>query len=374
MTKFNVRKYKDDGEMLVDGSDFLGNNGQVISIRNIRNSSAVYFKAFITAFNDTFSPNYTPTEVFGRTDPIYQYKNTTRAITLAWKIPAASESEAFENLDKVQKFLRMLYPSYTDANSALTLSEAPLVRIKVMNLMQKIQSNSQANNTGSGTGKDTKAFNEYLTTNNSSKGLLGVITNCNVNYNLEGPDGVFEKGFNSDGLLGPRTTILPKLIDINISFSPLHEKTLGYGDGASISGFPYGVSTGNKTLDEGIIPENFKEVPEMKSNTFTDEDLRAQAINPTFANRGKTLADLIALKETLEEKRRAASSAQQKKDKELAAYRRAERKISRKERRGKISELEAETQRFEAADGLSDLVNNASAASEELQNLEDLLG
>jgi uncharacterized membrane protein YgaE (UPF0421/DUF939 family) len=125
---------------------------------------------------------------------------------------------------------------------------------------------------------------------------------------------------------------------------------------------------------EGIIPENFKEVPEMQSNTFTDEELRAQAINPTFANRGKSLADLIALKETLEEKRRTAASAQQKKDKELAAYRRAERKISRKERRGKISELEAETQRFEAADGLSDLVNNASAASEELQNLEDLLG
>jgi len=362
MTKFNVRKYKDDGEMLVDGSDFLGNNGQVISIRNIRNSSAVYFKAFITAFNDTFSPNYTPTEVFGRTDPIYQYKNTTRAITLAWKIPAASESEAFENLDKVQKFLRMLYPSYTDANSALTLSEAPLVRIKVMNLMQKIQSNSQANNVGSG----TKAFNEYLTTNNSSKGLLGVITNCNVNYNLEGPDGVFEKGFNSGGDLGPRTTILPKLIDINISFSPLHEQTLGYGDGASISGFPYGVSTGNDTLfEEGEIPPK-KQVPKMESQTFTDDQLRAQARNPTFANRGKSLADLIALKKTLEEKRRTAASAQQKKDKAQAAARRAYRKIG--SRRG-LNDKDREK-----LDAVVEAFRDNLEPQEELQNLEDLLG
>ena len=366
MTQFNVRKYKNDGEMLVDGSDFLGNNGQVISIRNIRNSSAVYFKAFITAFNDTFSPNYTPTEVFGRTDPIYQYKNTTRAITLAWKIPAASESEAFENLDKVQKFLRMLYPSYTDANSALTLSEAPLVRVKVMNLMQKIQSNSQKNNVGSG----TKAFNEYLTTNNSSKGLLGVITNCNVNYNLEGPDGVFEKGFNSDGLLGPRTTILPKLIDINISFSPLHEQTLGYGDGASISGFPYGVSTGNDTtFEEGEIPPK-KQVPEMESQTFTDEELRAQAKNPVDVPRGKSLAELIAIKNTLEEKRRKASSAQQDFDKSQAAARRATRRL----RRGKeLNEKQMERLEEAGIDGLSSLAADQDAASY-ANEYEDLLG
>ena len=107
-------------------------------------------KAFITAFNDTFSPNYTPTEVFGRTDPIYQYKNTTRSITLAWKIPAASEGEAFENLSRVQKFLQMLYPSYTDANDALTLSETPLVRIKVMNLLQKVSTNKVDNIVTSG--------------------------------------------------------------------------------------------------------------------------------------------------------------------------------------------------------------------------------
>ena len=107
-----------------------------MSFQNIRNQKDVNFKAFITAFNESFTPNFNPTEVFGRTDPIYQYKNTTRTITLAWKIPAASEGEAYENLGKVQELIAMLYPSYTNTPNALTLSKAPLVRLKVMNLIQ----------------------------------------------------------------------------------------------------------------------------------------------------------------------------------------------------------------------------------------------
>ena len=110
-----------------DGSDAYANNWDtILSFQNIRNKKDVNFKAFITSFNESFTPNFSPTEVFGRTDPIYQYKNTTRTITLAWKIPAASEGEAYENLGKVQELIAMLYPSYTNTPNALTLSKAPL--------------------------------------------------------------------------------------------------------------------------------------------------------------------------------------------------------------------------------------------------------
>ena len=250
-----------------------------------------------------------------------------------------------------------------------------------MNLMQKVSTNKIDNSlTDPSAVGSTKAFRQYISANSPSQGLLGVITSCNVNYNLEGADGVFEKQGAAPvpgGGAGTKSTILPKLIDINISFSPLHEKTLGYGDGIGINSFPYGLSgTGDETADIGFA-ETARANASRRSavqQMLIDSGLEP---NPSVAPpppRGKSLAELIALKKTLEEKRRTAASAQQERDKELAAYRKAERKISRKERRGKISELEAETQRFEAADGLSDLVNNASAASEELQNLEDLLG
>lgn len=363
---FDVRKYKDDGQFLIDGSDALANNGQVISVRNERNGASVFFKAFITAFNDTFSPNYTPTEVFGRTDPIYQYKNTTRAITLAWKIPAASESEAFENLDKVQSFLQMLYPSYTDANDALTLSETPLVRIKVMNLMQKTTTlNQKTGNEGEG----TDSFKEYITTNNSSNGLLGVITSCTVNYNLEGTDGVFEKGLNPTGTGGVRTTILPKLIDVNLSFSPLHEKTLGYGTGTSISGFPYGLT--NKRSDNFLDDVTVGFAEERPGGRLGGvPELSEQKIPPSERPRGKSLEELREIKKTLEEKRQAAASAQQKSDKAQAAARRAMRRLTK----GKEVNEKQMGKALEALDASLDNLTAGVDAILYADEYEDLLG
>ena len=362
---FDVRKYKDDGQFLIDGSDALANNGQVISVRNERNGASVFFKAFITAFNDTFIPNYTPTEVFGRTDPIYQYKNTTRSITLAWKIPAASESEAFENLDKVQSFLQMLYPSYTDANDALTLSETPLVRIKVMNLMQKSTSNRKTGNLGTG----TDSFNEYITTNNSSNGLLGVITSCTVNYNLEGTDGVFEKGLNPDGVGGVRTTILPKLIDVNLSFSPLHEKTLGYGTGTSIGGFPYGLT--NKRSENFLddVAVGFAE-QRPGGRLGGPPELSELKIPPSERPRGKSLEELREIKKTLEEKRRTASAAQQKSDKARAAARRAMRRMAKGK---KVNEKQIDRV-AESLEASFEAIGDATDLAEYEVEYEDLLG
>lgn len=302
--KFDVRKYKDDGQILVDGSDSLANkNQQVISFQNIRNKKDVYFKAFITAYNETFAPNFNPTEVFGRVDPIQQYKNTTRNITLAWKLPAASESEAYENLGRVQELLNMLYPSYLSLDNALTLSEAPLVRLKVMNLLTSHPGNNFAQD---GESEEIEKYNirsdsysmqyvKYKTTDESELGMLGVITSCTVNHNLEGSDGVFERidriDFGTESLIP--NTILPKLIDVNISFTPLHE----YTPGADNPLGPYGVKLGDTDVQKRIVEQ------------------------------GKTLEELREIKKTLEEKRRAAASAQQNLDRAQARARRAYRKL-----------------------------------------------
>jgi hypothetical protein len=297
--KFDVRKYKDDGQILVDGSDSLANkHQQVISFQNIRNKKDVYFKAFITAYNETFTPNFNSTEVFGRVDPIQQYKNTTRNITLAWKLPAASESEAYENLGRVQQLLNMLYPSYLSLDNALTLSEAPLVRLKVMNLLTSHPGNnfSEVAELFKENQSTSKLFFGYETEDDSGLGMLGVITSCNVNHNLEGSDGVFEKiAENEDGrILGAiPNTILPKLIDINISFTPLHE----YTPGADNPIGPYGVRLGDTNVQKRIVEQ------------------------------GKTLEELREIKKTLEEKRRAAASAQQNLDRAQARARRAYRKL-----------------------------------------------
>ena len=177
--EFDIRKYNAEGGTL-DGSDSLANQRDQISFQNIRNEESVFFKAFITAFSDTYSPNFNSVEVFGRTDPIQQYKGTNRSITLAFKVPAASESEAFENLGRSGKLIQMLYPSYASVSNALTLSEAPLVRLKVMNLLSKKQGEALAPSE-----TFPQFYSKYKSTADPDQGILGAITSCTVNHGLE---------------------------------------------------------------------------------------------------------------------------------------------------------------------------------------------
>jgi len=71
----------------------------------------------------------------------------------------------------------------------------------------------------------------------SSRGLLGAITNVTIMHNLESDDaGVLEIGAG---------TILPKLLEIQLDFAPIHEHTLGWIEqdaetGFAAPSFPYG--------------------------------------------------------------------------------------------------------------------------------------
>jgi hypothetical protein len=66
----------------------------------------------------------------------------------------------------------------------------------------------------------------------SNSGLLGAIESVTVQHNIENENvGVLEKSNN---------TILPKLIDINLSFKPLHEHPIGWSENIfSQPSFPY---------------------------------------------------------------------------------------------------------------------------------------
>lgn len=285
--EFDIRKYNAEKNNLVDGSDSLANQrDQVISFQNIRNKESVFFKAFITAFSDTYSPNFNGVEVFGRTDPIQQYKGTSRSITLAFKVPAASESEAFENLGRAGKLIQMLYPSYASVSNALTLSEAPLVRLKVMNLLSKDSKFITAGILATGDDDPYGSFySVYRSSAEPDLGILGAITSCTVNHGLES-EGAFSKiDETGEEPTGVPNTILPKLIEINVSFTPIHEETIGFeGEYLGINktpSFPYGV-------------------------------LLKSPVNP--ASQGTPPSDKTKRLKDLEEKRQAAASAQQKED------------------------------------------------------------
>ena len=205
----------------VDGSDSLANKGMTIGFEHVPTGKRVNFKAFITAFNETFSSDWLSENVYGRGDPIHMFRNTSRTISLAWKMPAATESEAYQNLGRLQSFIQFLYPTYTSVQNASTINQSPLVRLKLMNLAQKSSyRDSFEGFTVSSTG--------------DTPGLLGIIKNVTINHNLDTDAGVFEmvKAENSHSA----AKILPKVIEVNIDFGVVHEHTMGLSATTNVFG------------------------------------------------------------------------------------------------------------------------------------------
>ena len=250
---FNSSKYFKDGTVpvgetestYVDGSDAYANLRKLfISFQHIPTQRSVFFKGFITAFNETYSSEWSSESVYGRADPIYMFKQTQRKISLSFKIPASSESEAYENLGKVQSLVQFLYPNYTDVQSATTVSQSPLIRMKVINLLKNTNDNFSPGDFKSSArarkaAREADELSSYVSqqTWGSDDGLLGVIDNLTVNHNLEGEDGSFVMG---------SSAILPKFLDVNLAFSPIHEHPLGWDADGIFAGDP-----GRTTLQNG---------------------------------------------------------------------------------------------------------------------------
>ena len=169
-------------------------------------NSSVTFPAYLTSLGDTFTPTWTAEAVYGRSDPIPIYQGTSRAISLAFAIPCFDSTDANFNMGKLNRIIQNLYPVYasygasknSDFEGSRVIKGAPLTRIRFANLINN--------------------------PNKPGSGLLGFITSLNFTVNT-GNGYFIESGMLSLGALFPR------VIEVSISFTPLHEETLGWVDG-----------------------------------------------------------------------------------------------------------------------------------------------
>lgn len=265
------------------GPNNLGNSGQTVSIYHVISGLEIYFMCFLYAYTETFTPEWASETVYGRADPIYTYKNTTRQINLTWRLPSATEGEAYENLAKVQKLAQFCYPAYTEANSATTIGQSPLVRLKMMNLIQnnteQIQDNSSAQSLFSSHPSSTGATAK-------DSGILGAITSMTINQNIDN----FEIGMHEiQGGDGSGATIYSRMIDVTIAFSPIHESTLGWTEGPSPDfyspAFPYNARMVGDVVGAPSEPD------EIEDDNSAAEDSRLAATNETLNGLGTTVAD-----------------------------------------------------------------------------------
>jgi len=172
--------------------------------------------AFLTSFTQTFNSTWSSEQVYGRNDPIANFQGTQRSVSLGWDLPAVNLEEAKKNMEKVSLLTKMLYPGYSQAealvepevpvlgsdnsnirvgSNALSISKAPLIRLKFANLLNS-------------------------SVKQDSDGLLGYVGNLSANP-------ILDMGMFSDKEVGePR--LYPKVYSLSIDFNVLHEHDLGH--------------------------------------------------------------------------------------------------------------------------------------------------
>lgn len=221
-----------DGEKINIGDATLNlaeNWGQKIEFYHIPTDTTIVFKAFINDYSDQFQSDWQSEDVYGRMDPIVQYQGTKRNISLDWKLPAFSREEAKLNQRKCDTLFRMLYPLYdktTGISNAMTISTAPLFKLRFGNLI--VDASKSAKNSSSSDAGSAK-----------ESGLIGTISG--FTYKPDFDEGIiFDKG-GSDSAHGPSGIgmMFPKSLSLSMEYTVLHAHrpgSLPFYDGSEASG------------------------------------------------------------------------------------------------------------------------------------------
>lgn len=190
--------------------DIAHGKNQSIIFLHVATGKIVHFPAFLTQYSDDYSVGWGNEQIFGRNDPIKPYQSTTRQMSVAFDILSYDMQNAKDNLAKITRLTRMLYPVYTAplnhraTSLGRTIKAPPLMRIKFVNMIQSADGNGS---------------------------LLGCIEGFSYSPNQE-PGYFIER----DG------SIFPKHVNISFRFTPQHESPLGWGAEDSeflTDNFPY---------------------------------------------------------------------------------------------------------------------------------------
>lgn len=253
-----------------------------IDIYHLPSGRNVAFKALLNDIGDSYKQNWNSESLYGRMDQLHTFINTTRTMSLSFRVAAASLEEAIYNLNKQNLLTAFQYPSYSFIPSqgygnANTLSAGPLVKIKFANIL------CDANNPN---GSEAK-----------TSGLLGKMS------------GIQFKPLLDFGMFNTNGQMFPKIHDLSFDFEVLHQHGLGWGaDGLpgvrSNEEWPYTIdrpllnSIGENTTDQQKRERNEKN----QNLTRTDE---ADADSDTmYSNDDGTDSGLPDINNTVKKRRR----------------------------------------------------------------------
>jgi len=214
-------------------------------------------------------------------EPIQSIHNTRRTISLSFDVPASSQQEAYENMGRLQKLAQFQYAGYNSQMSITedgrlhadyTIAQSPLVRVKVMNLVQKDMQSSEILGLPAEGSELTRSrlYAQYGAKGmvDAENGLLAAINNVSFNTDFTN-HAVFEQGPN---------VIMPQNFEVSVDFNVIHERTNGFdlfGDAIN-PGMPYGVTLKNPNQKEKVDSRgSYEKRLQLERNRQAAEDIAA---------------------------------------------------------------------------------------------------
>ncbi len=230
----------------------------------------VEFEAFLTSYSDSFNSNWNSESVYGRMDPIHTFQNTQRTLGVSFTIPNVADKKQAEdgvpvtkewlNMHKLNQFFQFMYPKYAGSdNNALTISQAPLVRMKFGNMIAN----------------SADASDGWAPTT----GLLVAITSISMAPKIEHGFSKIVNGQFSGGLVPGQevsrgqTFIYPNFIDLSVACNVIHEQDKLFSGERANAGFPYGQFAGVAGFIEDGAPTDEVADPSDTDAETPDGDL-----------------------------------------------------------------------------------------------------
>lgn len=240
---------------------------KVISITpmHLKGAETLYFSSIISEFVDSYTPRWTPVNVFGRMDPVSSYGGTGRELTLGFRVISDDREEASDNMRKIQKLIQYQYPSYTTVSGVPILAAPPYFKLKFLNAV--------------GGGKRLQ-------------GYLSSALQINPGFQAKEQSQYFSDDIAN---VGSNTKLLFADVNVVLRLQVLHEGLIGskidrqgqfYDGTAKGNLFPYGVkgapgpaqaappppTTNTKTGDEGAGPDPSQQA-DMNANEKKGENV-----------------------------------------------------------------------------------------------------
>ena len=248
------------------GNGTTGFESIAIKPLHVRGASRLYFNSIITEYSDSWTPRWTPVNVYGRMDPIATYGGTSRELILGFRVISDSAAEAQLNMIKIEKLVQYQYPTYQSAGGsggARVLNSPPYFELTFMNVLDSSRKNGSV-----------------LT------GYINGAIQINPGFQSKEQAQFFSPGF--DKLYFSDVTV-------TLRMQVLHEGEIGWiGGNFSHENYPYNVGIADVVQTPTTSPQaaqNTAEDTKANSNAGTNGATSVSAKNAaTSATKAKNLA------------------------------------------------------------------------------------